>query len=308
MRQSRFSVEADAGRPRHHAASRPGLRLRVTGLVVVALFALLGLRLWALQVLQAPAAAQAVVGQPDPGRPGRPHPGPHPRPLRQPAGRQPGDRADHPGPGGRPTGPGGGGTAGRPHRPDRRRRCEATIADTRYSLYKPVPVLSDAPLSDILYIKEHQDEFPGVYRRCHHPAQLPPAGAARPGPGGYPAAQILGYVGTINTAELQVRRGPGVPGRRRLRAVRPRVPVRVASCGASPGSSSWRWTPRARWPATLKTDSGHAGRQHRHQHRHQPPAGGRQRPGHPDPEPAQDLSTPSATTTPAATRPPPAAR
>ena len=60
MRQSRFSVEAMMDAP-DTTASRPGLRLRVTGLIVAGLFALLGLRLWTLQVLQAPAAAQAVA-------------------------------------------------------------------------------------------------------------------------------------------------------------------------------------------------------------------------------------------------------
>ena len=42
-------------------ASRPALRLRVTGLVVLGLFVVLGLRLWTLQVLQAPAAVNAVT-------------------------------------------------------------------------------------------------------------------------------------------------------------------------------------------------------------------------------------------------------
>ena len=41
-------------------AARPGLRLRVAGLIVLGLFGLLGLRLWALTVLQAPAAAHTV--------------------------------------------------------------------------------------------------------------------------------------------------------------------------------------------------------------------------------------------------------
>ena len=60
MRQSRFSVEAMLDAP-DTTAARPGLRLRIAGLAVVVLFALLGLRLWTLQVLQAPAAAQAVT-------------------------------------------------------------------------------------------------------------------------------------------------------------------------------------------------------------------------------------------------------
>src|SRR5580693_2011651 len=59
LHQSRFSVDAVLDAP-DTSAARPGLRLRVTGLIVAGLFALLGLRLWTLQVLQAPAAAQAV--------------------------------------------------------------------------------------------------------------------------------------------------------------------------------------------------------------------------------------------------------
>ena len=60
MRQSRFSVEAMLDAP-DSSESRPGVRLRIIALVVAGLFALLGLRLWTLQVLQAPAAAQAVA-------------------------------------------------------------------------------------------------------------------------------------------------------------------------------------------------------------------------------------------------------
>ena len=60
MRQNRFSVEAMLDAP-DTSTSRPGLRIRVIALVVVGLFALLGLRLWALTVLQAPAAAQAAT-------------------------------------------------------------------------------------------------------------------------------------------------------------------------------------------------------------------------------------------------------
>jgi len=59
MHQNRFSIETVLDAP-DSSAARPGLRLRITGLIVLGLFAVLGLRLWALTVLQAPAAAQAV--------------------------------------------------------------------------------------------------------------------------------------------------------------------------------------------------------------------------------------------------------
>ena len=96
----------------------------------------------------------------------------------------------------------------------------------QYSLYKPVPVLSDAPLSDVLYIKEHQAEFPGVATVQTTQRSYPQVELPGPAQGYYPAAQVLGYVGTINSAELASRAVPGLPGRGRLRAVRPRVPVR----------------------------------------------------------------------------------
>ena len=59
IHKNRMSVGSMLDAP-DSTAARPGLRLRITGLVVIALFAVLGLRLWTLQVLQAPAAVHAV--------------------------------------------------------------------------------------------------------------------------------------------------------------------------------------------------------------------------------------------------------
>ena len=160
MRQSRFSMEAMLDAP-DTTDSRPGLRLRITGLVVVGLFAVLGLRLWTLTVLQAPAAAQAVTANQIRVVSVAPTRGlvldRYGNPLvnnvvtqqitlsRMTAQRDPAVV-------GRLAALIGQTTA----------QLDATVADPRYSLYKPVPVLSDAPLSDILYIREHQSEFPGV--------------------------------------------------------------------------------------------------------------------------------------------------
>ena len=88
-------------------------------------------------------------------------------------------------------------------------QIQAAIADQQYSLYKPVPILNDAPPADILYIKEHQSEFPGVTsiqttQRTYPQVELP-----GPAQGAYPAAQVLGYVGTINSAELKARAAQG---------------------------------------------------------------------------------------------------
>ncbi len=81
-------------------------------------------------------------------------------------------------------------------------QVQATLSDPRYSLYKPVPVLSDAPLADVLYIREHPDEFPGVdavetTERSYPQGELP-----GPAQMGYPASQTLGYVGSISSDEL----------------------------------------------------------------------------------------------------------
>lgn len=207
LRQSRFSVEAMLDAP-DTTEARTGLRLRITGLVVVGLFALLGLRLWTLTVLQAPAAAQAVTANqiravsvaPTRGlildRYGNPLVNNLPTEqitLSRVTAQQ------HPEVVGRLAALIGQTTA----------QVDATVADPRYSLYKPVPVLSNAPLSDILYVREHQDEFPGVAsvatsQRNYLQQELP-----GPAQTGYPAAQTLGYVGTINAAELKSRASEG---------------------------------------------------------------------------------------------------
>ncbi len=207
MRQSRFSVESLLDAP-DTTEARPGLRLRIVGVAVVVLFALLGLRLWALQVLQAPAAAQAVVANqiravavtPTRGlildRNGYPlvdNVVTEEITLSRVAAQQ------DPGVIGRLAAVVGESTA----------QVEASIANLQYSLYKPVPILSNAPLADVVYIKEHQSEFPGVAsvqstQRSYPQTQLP-----GPAQGTYPAAQVLGYVGTINAAELQSRASQG---------------------------------------------------------------------------------------------------
>lgn len=207
MRQSRFSVEAIMEAP-DTTASRPGLRLRITGLIVVALFALLGLRLWTLQVLQAPAAAQAVAANQIRVVPIEPTRGlildRYANPLvnnevveqitlsRVTA-------AQHPEVVGRLAALIGQTTA----------QVEATIADPRFSLYKPVPVMTNAPLTDILYIKEHQSEFPGVSSVATTQRNYPQSEITGQAQTGYPAEQVLGYVGTINSTELASRTSQG---------------------------------------------------------------------------------------------------
>jgi penicillin-binding protein 2 len=207
MRASRFTMEAVLDAP-DSSEARPGLRLRIVGIAMVGLFAVLGLRLWALQVLQAPAAAQAVVANQIRSVPVTPTRGlildRNGNPLvgnayteqitlsRLAAQRDPAVI-------GRLAALVGKTPA----------QIDAAIANQQYSLYKPVPILNRAPPEDIVYIKEHQSEFPGVSsvqttQRTYPQNQLP-----GPALGSYPAAQVVGYVGTINSAELKSRATQG---------------------------------------------------------------------------------------------------
>jgi len=215
MRQSRFSMEAMLDAP-DTSSSRPGLRLRIAGLVVAGLFALLGLRLWALTVLQAPAAAQAIsVNQirdvpvePTRGlildRSGNPLVG---NVVVQQITLSRSAAQAHPEVIGRLAALIG----------ETPQQVEATIADPRNSLYKPVPVLTGGTsaaeqnqiLSDILYISEHQADFPGVASVQTTERNYPQSELPGPASTGYPASQVLGYVGTINSAELASRKAQG---------------------------------------------------------------------------------------------------
>jgi len=207
MRQSRFSVESLLDAP-DTTEARPGLRLRIVGVAVVGLFAVLGLRLWALQVLQAPAAAQAVVANEIRTVPVTPTRGlildRNGNPLadnkvteeitlsRVAAQQDPtviGRLAAVVG--------------------ETPQQVQAAIANQQYSLYKPVPILADAPLADVIYIKEHQAEFPGVTSQQTTQRAYPQTELPGPAQGTYPAAQALGYVGTINAAELRSRASQG---------------------------------------------------------------------------------------------------
>ena len=198
------------------SSARPGLRLRVAGLVVAALFALLGLRLWALTVLQAPAAAQAVsVNQirtvpVDPTRGLILDRSGNPLVSNQVVEQITLSRAaalDHPQVIGHLAALIG----------QTPQQVQATIADPRYSPYKPVPVLTGGTspaaqnqiLSDILYISEHHDDFPGVSSVQTTERTYPQGELPGPAQGDYPASQTLGYVSTINAAELKADASKG---------------------------------------------------------------------------------------------------
>jgi penicillin-binding protein 2 len=67
------------------------------------------------------------------------------------------------------------------------------LDDKRYSPFKPIPVATDVPKETIIYIREHQSDYPGVGG-----VQL----TERYYPYGSLAAHLLGWVGEINGGEL----------------------------------------------------------------------------------------------------------
>jgi penicillin-binding protein 2 len=74
------------------------------------------------------------------------------------------------------------------------------IADERFSRFKPVPVAVDVPKDKLIYVREHQADFPGI-----EGLQL----TERVYPNGTMAAHVLGTVGEINDKELESRKPAG---------------------------------------------------------------------------------------------------
>jgi len=181
------------------SAPRPNIRLRVIGVLVAALFALMFIRLYYLQVLDTSAYSQAVAQN-------------QVRPVQVPAPR--GLILDR-----------GGSTlvgdsvtrnitlarvAAEQH-PEVVGMLAALLDMTtqdiykdlnndQFSLYEPVPILENAPLADVLYIGEHAAEFPGVSVSSGTQLTYPNQTAG---------AQMLGYVRQINGAELKAHSAQG---------------------------------------------------------------------------------------------------
>jgi len=74
------------------------------------------------------------------------------------------------------------------------------VNDDRFTRFKPVPLAEDVPKEKLIYIREHQGEFPGVGG-----VQL----TRRSYPNGTLAAHLLGYAGQINDRELAARKAAG---------------------------------------------------------------------------------------------------
>jgi penicillin-binding protein 2 len=181
------------------SAPRTVIRLRVLGVLVAALFSLMFIRLWYLQVLDTSAYSAKVTAN-------------QVRTVEVPAPRGlitdrndniiVGDQVtqditlsrvsaqEHPAVVGQLAALLGISSA----------QIQADLANVQYSLYKPVPILESAPLSDVLYIGEHASMFPGVSTV---------ADTNRTYPLGQTGVQMLGYVGQISSAQLQAHQSQG---------------------------------------------------------------------------------------------------
>ncbi|MHB1547437.1 MAG: penicillin-binding protein 2 [Acidimicrobiales bacterium] len=76
-------------------------------------------------------------------------------------------------------------------------QIKAALADSQYSLYQPVPVMVNAPVATVLYVEEHQAEFPGVSVEQVTQRSYPQGTATST-----PFTHVLGYVGAITAKEL----------------------------------------------------------------------------------------------------------
>jgi penicillin-binding protein 2 len=74
------------------------------------------------------------------------------------------------------------------------------LSDKRFSPYVPVPIALDVDMAKIVYVREHQTDFPGVGAK--------PV-AERSYPNGPLAANVLGYIGQISDKELATRKKLG---------------------------------------------------------------------------------------------------
>ncbi len=193
MRPTRRVEMAAAMSSPEERSSRPNLRLTLVGLIVLGLFALLGLRLWSLQVVNYKAYAAAVNGNT----------------LRIASVTAPrGDIVDR-----NDTVIVGNVTqqeivlsrAEATQHPESIGQVAALVGETpqqvetdlnnpQYSPYEPVPVLKNAPASTVQYLEAHQEQYPGVSVQSVTVRSYPQ--------GGTTANQVLGYVSPITGQEL----------------------------------------------------------------------------------------------------------
>ena len=196
------SVGSLVGSP-EETPSRPNVRLYVIGVIGVALFAVLGLRLWTLQVIDGKTYAASVTRN-------------EVRVVSIPAPR--GEIVDRDG-----TVLAGNQTVEElllsqvtaeqdpsiigsvaalvSETPAQVRQA---LDDSQYSPYEPVPILDNAPVSVIDYYQEHQSSYPGVSLQQVSQRTYP-----QNTPGDPIATSVLGYISSITPAQLKANPDAG---------------------------------------------------------------------------------------------------
>ncbi|MHB1582940.1 MAG: penicillin-binding protein 2 [Acidimicrobiales bacterium] len=184
--------------------SRPSLRLQVVGLIVLALFAVMVLRLWSLSVIDHSRYTAAVNRNEV-----RDVTVPAPRGLivdrhntvlvgnqvQQQIALSRAQALQDPAIIGSVAA-----LVGVPPS-----QIEQDLNNSQYSPYEPVPVLTGASMSTVEWLESHQSEFPGVSVQPVSVRTYP-----QNQPAGQPVATaVLGYVSQINAAELKAHANAG---------------------------------------------------------------------------------------------------
>lgn len=196
------SVSSIVGSPEEEE-SRPSLRLRIVGVIVVVLFGVLVLRLWTLQVVEGKSFATAV-SQNDV------------RTVSLPAPR--GEIVDRNGTvladnqtveevflsqvTAKEDPSVIGAAAGLVN--ETPTQVNQALNNPQFSPYEPVPILNDAPASVVDFYEENESEFPGVSIEQETQRSYP-----QNTPGNPVATAILGYVSPISGAELKANSDAG---------------------------------------------------------------------------------------------------
>jgi penicillin-binding protein 2 len=188
------SVSSIVGSPEEDVLeSRPNVRIRIVGVVVLILFGVLVLRLWTLQVVEGKTYAAAVTRN-------------EVRVVSVPSPRgeivdrndtvlvsnvpqeeillSRAEVAQNPSIVGEVAALVGQTPA----------QVEASVTNNQYSPYEPIPVAVGVTASTVQYLQTHQSEYPGVSAETVAQRTYPQ--------GGTTGTQILGYVGDITSAYL----------------------------------------------------------------------------------------------------------
>jgi penicillin-binding protein 2 len=199
--KKKSAVASFVGSPEEEP-SRPNLRLRVVGGVVIALFLVLGLRLWTLQVVDGKTYAAAVTrNQVRTVSVAAPRGEIVDRDDTVLAGDSPQEQVLL----SRATALSDPSIIGKVAAlvGETPKAIKVDIANSQYSQYEPVPVLDDAPSTLVNFLEEHSAEYPGVTLQEVTERSYP----QNQNGGSDVGTAVLGYVSPISSQELKAKSG-----------------------------------------------------------------------------------------------------